>query len=258
MEMGTEEERHEQSDLSPAVHELKKLHTNLLEESKIQLVGKSDPLGVKKVLSTVVSIIPGDRRKEDGWYKVRSWQSKTDSILHQLDKQHKEELYHEVFIAGEALSRAPRDIVFLMMHQVAHQAAGLQSTQSYHSDWMTVWLNRLFLINKEALARDDIFGWGHSIDFTQLQKKGREVFDRQVALLAPENLDLYRAVSKVSSTTGKMLLWYCDCPKAPRLRTGAIPRITCDVCKGKVKYRGPDGKMDHIVWSSLKKAGYIA
>lgn len=229
------------ADLSPAIAELKKLHTTMLQWVERNLQGKVDTSGMKGAYNTVVSVIPGDRRKEEGWYKYRVWNSKTDAILHELDPRHANEMFHEVFIAGEALAKSKEDLVFLMMHQVAHQAAAQASTQSYHSEWMRIWLRRLFHINEEALPRDDVFGYGVSLDKSKLEEPARVLLQRFADGIAEENLDLFRGLSKAQVGTGKMLLWYCDCAKgAVKLRTGGLPRLTCDVCGTKVRFRDAD------------------
>lgn len=243
------------TDLSPAIKELKDLHTRLLDEVKKRLGPVADKAGLKSTYDTVVSIIPGDRRKENGVYKYRQWSSKTDAMLHAMDKEHPVEKYHEIYIVGEVLNKTPEDIVFLMMHQIAHQAAALPSTVSYHGDWMKIWLERLFGIPQAAVQRDDVLGWGASLDPDKLDAKSKALIAKHAKKLKPENLDLYRGTHKVATGTGKMYLWMCDC-KTPKVRTGGILRAKCDVCGTNYKFR--DANKVSTEFLARIPPGYVA
>lgn len=215
------------TDISPAIQELKKLHGLLIDHIG-QKIGKTQmhSAGAAAARDTVISILPGDRRKEDGWYKWRAWEKKSDEILHELDNDYKVRKYHEIFVAGEALSGTMQDIVLLMMHQVAHQAAAVQSLQSYHSEWMKIWLNRLFDIPYEAIERDEVLGW-YRIDQSKLGA-AQQLVDKLAAKLQPVKFDLFRLKLSKPSSTGKMYKWVCECK--PAVRSGGILYAKCEKC----------------------------
>lgn len=214
------------TDISPAILELKKLHNLLLD--RLEQRKDMNAQGLQGARETVISILPGERRREDGWYKWRMWEKKSDGILHELDSSHKEAKYHEIYVSGESLSGTTEEIVLLMMHQVAHQAASIQSVQSYHSEWIRVWLDRLFEIPAEAIERDEVLGW-YKIDQAKLGKAAPLVASL-ASRLAPHHFDLFRAKLKRPTYTGKMYKWTCECGK-PVVRTGGILYATCQNCQ---------------------------
>jgi hypothetical protein len=216
------------TDISPAITELKRLHEMLLNHIEASVPETQlHSRGLTQAHETVISILPGERRREDGWYKWRMWEKKSDSILHELDPQHKMVKYHEIFIAGEALSRTPEQIVLLMMHQVAHQAAAIQSTQSYHSEWIKIWLERLFKIPQEAIERDEVMGW-YLINQSKLGDAS-ELVSKLAKKIAPEKFDLFRLALSKPESTGKMYRWTCAC-RRPVIRTGGVPVLLCEKC----------------------------
>lgn len=217
-----------ETDISPAIQELKKLHGLLLDHIESNMSdGELNKGGMGPARDTVISVLPGDRRREDGQYKWRLWEKKSDEILHELDSSHKVKKYHEIFVTGESLSRPKEEIVLLMMHQVAHQAAQVQSTQSYHSEWIRIWLNRLFGVPEEAVVRDEVMGY-YAIDQTKLGDAGKLV--RSIASRLQEHkFDLFRVKLTKRESTGKMYKWTCACGR-PAVRTGGILRATCDQC----------------------------
>jgi len=216
------------TDISPAIQELKKLHNLLLDHYETQSEEQAHQKGIKQARETVISILPGERRREDGWYKWRMWQKKSDSILHELDKGYKEEKYHEIYVTGESLSRTPEEIVLLMMHQVTHQAAMIQSTQSYHSEWIKIWHARMFQMKPEAFERDEVLGW-YKVDQAKIGSDCQTLVSRLAAELEPHRFDLFRLKLNKSETTGKMYKWTCEC-KSPVLRTGGLLYATCEKC----------------------------
>jgi len=224
------------ADISPAIRELKKLHFALLDH--IEKGAPSGPLGgLEEAKNTVISVVPRDRRIEDGWYKWRMWESKTEDVLHELDPRHTPQRYHEVFISGEALSKSAEELVLLMMHQVTHQAAGVASVYTYHGDWMLAWQERLWGIPREATLREPIQGWV-KIDRSKLPDATKDFVRKMASKIDMTNIDLYRQPMRSQTTTGKMYLWHCDgCPRPVKLRTGAILYGTCDKCGQPFKFR---------------------
>lgn len=220
------------TDIAPAISELKKLHGLLLDH--ITEVENVDPKGLKSTRETVISILPGDRRREDGWYKWRVWAKKSDSILHELDKQYKEQKYHEIYVSGESLSGSMEDIVYLMMHQVCHQGAEFQSTQSYHGEWIKIWHKRLFQIDMDAWGRDEVLGW-YNLDKSKVGADAAALVSRLAAQLVPHSFDLFRIKTKKSESTGKMNKWTCGCKESPAVRTGGILVATCGKCNNEFK-----------------------
>jgi len=216
------------TDISPAIQELKKLHNLLLDHYIAKGDEQPHPQGIAQARETVISILPGERRREDGWYKWRTWQKKSDSILHELDKSYKEAKYHEIYVTGESLSRSPEDIVLLMMHQTAHQAAMIQSTQSYHSEWIKIWHARMFQMKQEAWTRDEVLGW-YNVDLSTAGQECQTLVSRLAGELEPGNFDLFRLKLKKSQGTGKMYKWTCEC-KSPIVRTGGILYAQCEKC----------------------------
>lgn len=215
------------TDISPAIQELKKLHLLLLDSIEASVPEQHINKGIKLVRETVISILPGERRREDGWYKWRMWEKRSDDIMHELDPTHKVEKYHEIFVSGEALQGSLEDIVLLMMHQVCHQASAIQSTQSYHSEWIKIWAKRLFKIPDEAWTRDEILGW-YNIDKSKLGE-AEALVSRLASKLDLSKFDLFRIKVAPAEGTGKMNKWMCGC-KHPIVRTGGILRAVCQVC----------------------------
>lgn len=216
------------TDISPAIQELKKLHGLLLDHVESNM-GESElnKGGMSTARDTVISVLPGDRRREDGQYKWRLWEKKSDEILHELDSSHKVQKYHEIFVTGESLSRGLDDIVLLMMHQVAHQAAQVQSVQSYHSEWIRIWLGRLFSIPEDAVIRDEVMGY-YAIDKTKLGP-ALPLVTKIASRLAEHKFDLFRVKLTKHESTGKMYKWTCACGR-PVVRTGGILRASCHQC----------------------------
>lgn len=219
------------TDIAPAITELKKLHNLLLDH--IETVESTDAKGMKETRETVISILPGDRRREDGWYKWRVWRKKSDSILHELDSQYKEQKYHEIYVSGESLGGTSEDIVLLMMHQVCHQGAEFQSIQSYHGEWIKIWHKRLFGIDQDAWDRDEVLGW-YNLDRTKMGSEAQALVSRLASQLTQHSFDLFRIKTHKSESSGKMYKWLCDCKK-PIVRTGGVLRATCEQCNSPFK-----------------------
>lgn len=228
------------ADISPAIREMKKLHLSLVDHVYGQggpgRASLTDTRGLDAAKNTVISIVPANRRRELGWYKYRMWERKSDGMLKQLDPSFKAGKYHEIFIAGEALVGKPSELVLLMMHQVAHQAASVSSDQSYHGEWLKHWMSRLFGIKQEAFIREDVLGWV-GIDQSKMGDEAHALVSKLAKRIKPENIDLFRDKKTPAMTTGKMYLWHCDCPRAPRIRTGGILMATCDKCMKPIKFR---------------------
>lgn len=220
------------TDISPAIQELKHLHNLLLDH--IEAVESVDHPGMKQNRETVISILPGERRREDGWYKWRMWQKKSDSILKELANEKKSERkYHEIYVSGEALSGSKESIVLLMMHQVCHQGAQIQSVQSYHSEWLKIWYQRLFGVPQDAWEkRHEVLGW-YTIDQTKLGP-AQELVSRLANELEEYKFDLFRVKLNKSESTGKMYKWLCEC-KTPVVRTGGILMAQCEKCDSPYK-----------------------
>lgn len=214
------------TDISPAIQELKKLHGLLIDH--VEKTESPNKKGIKEVRETVISILPGERRREDGWYKWRTWEKKSDSVLHELNPEHKGQKYHEIYVSGESLSGSKEEIVLLMMHQVVHQAAMIQSTQSYHSEWLKIWHSRLFGIEPDAFERDEVLGW-YKVDQSKMGNKGKSLVSRLASQLDEFKFDLFRVKLNKSESTGKMYKWTCDCKK-PVVRTGGILYAKCEKC----------------------------
>lgn len=221
------------TDISPAIQELKKLHNLLLDHYETSSGESPNPQGIKQARETVISILPGERRREDGWYKWRTWAKKSDSILHELEKSYKEEKYHEIYVTGESLSRPVEDIVLLMMHQTAHQAAMIQSTQSYHSEWIKIWHARMFQMRQEAWERDEVLGW-YKVNKSEMGATCEALVKTLASQLEPSHFDLFRVKLSKPESSGKMYKWLCDC-KTPVVRSGGILYASCEKCQGKFK-----------------------
>ena len=219
------------ADISPAIKELKRIHLALVDS--VQGRAYNNCLNAR---DTVISVVPGERRAEPGWYKWRAWESKTEEMLHELDPTHRPQRYHETFIAGEALNKPLDEIVLLMMHQVCHQYANVVSDRTYHSKWLPLYMYDLFHVEEEAISRVDNLGWVE-VDKTKVGPRARKLIDHIVKGIDPVSFDLWRTGHvKTNSSQGKMYLWKCDCG-APSMRTGGRPRLTCDLCGGKLKFR---------------------
>lgn len=233
-------------NLAPAIRELQRLHSWCLDlAAENSQEGTVDNDGLDRAKQAVIAVVPADRRKELGWYRTRKWEKKSDHIVKELDPAWKVQHLNEVFIAGEALSQSPQDIVLLMMHQVAHQAAAIESTQSYHSDWFRTWMNRLFKLPQEACARDEVLGWT-KVDPSVPAEKFWEDVNRLASQLRPERLDLYRGTPQHAVGSGKMYKWICPCGK-PVVRTGGILNATCTSCHGLFKFAKTNTAPDSFI-----------
>ncbi len=230
------------TDIAPAITELKKLHGLLLDHvAEVEAVDKA---GADVGRETVISILPGDRRREDGWYKWRVWAKKSDSILHELDKQYKESKYHEIYVSGESLSGSMESIVLLMMHQVCHQGAEIQSTQSYHGEWTKIWHKRLFDIDMDAWERDEVLGW-YRLDQAKMGDNAKALVAQLASQLTQHSFDLFRVKTNKSASSGKMYKWTCDC-KTPIVRTGGILMATCEKCDTPYKLNPKDVRLEFL------------
>lgn len=222
------------ADISPAIAELKKLHRKLVEAfaKREQMLGREvHEAGMRSAIDTVISIVPAGRRREMGWYMPPSWERKSERVLQKLDPDFVPNQYHEIYIAGEALAGDLEDIVLLMMHQVAHQAAGIRSIP-YHGRWFPAMMNRGFAVPEDAWTRDPSLGW---MTLNKDKAPGlTPLLKGYAAHLNEAAFDLFRSGDRVSrpSTTGsKMYLWHCDgCPKPVKVRTGGVLMATCDRC----------------------------
>lgn len=214
------------TDIAPAITELKTLHNLLLDH--VAEVEQVDDKGMQQTRETVISILPGDRRREDGWYKWRVWAKKSDSILHELDNHYKEQKYHEIYVSGESLGGTMEDIVLLMMHQVCHQASENQSIQSYHGEWTKIWHKRLFGIDMDAWERDEVLGW-YKLDRSKMGTEAQALVSRLARQLTQHAFDLFRIKTHKSESAGKMNKWLCEC-KSPAVRTGGVLHATCEKC----------------------------
>lgn len=229
------------ADISPAIRELKKLHLALLDVAVGEAQADEGGLevvvaGVEAARNTVISVVPGDRRRELGWYRFQKWESRTSNMLEQMDPSLHSDKYHEIFIAGEALKNKPEEIVLLMMHQIAHQASGTGSTQSYHADWLKFWMHRLFKIDNEAFKREAILGW--TVKFEDLSDESKTTVRALAHRIRAENMDLFRQSKEAVIGSGKMYLWHCEgCAKPIKVRTGGILQATCDLCQGSFKIK---------------------
>lgn len=228
------EEKHT-IDIAPAISELKRLHLALVEKARQNMDESlvSGIHGYTEAKDTVISVVPKDRRREFGWYKFKTWERKSDKLLEIVDKSFHRRQYHEIFIAGEALAGDSEDLVYLLMHQVAHQAAAVPSIRSYHGEWYKHWSQRLWGIPQEAWQRDEVMGWVN-IDKTKVPDKTKAFVKFLADSVDLGATDMYREFTPPTKT-GRMFLWACDCGR-PKVRTGGQPRYTCDTCGTKVKF----------------------
>lgn len=226
------------ADLGPAIAELKKLHHALLkycETNKQETVHRP---GLDAAYNTVISVVPAGRRREMGWYHLKMWERKSEELLHKIDSEFSPNRYHEIFIAGEALSWPLEDIVLLMMHQVAHQASSMTSDKSYHAEWLPIWMQRLFGFSRDAWSRDEVMGWTN-LDKTKA-RHAMKVVKGFADQLDETAFDLFRITPRtVHLATGRMYLWHCDgCPRPIKVRTGGVLMASCDRCGKPLLLRG--------------------
>ena len=224
-------------DIAPAISELKRLHLALVDRAATAAAGVAsgleNPYADSQARDTVISIVPKERRIELGWYKVRTWERKSEAIREELDPGFHRKKYHEIFVAGEALAGNAEDLVYLMMHQVTHQAASVPSIRAYHGEWYRHWSGRLWGIPHEAWSRVPQQGWVE-LDKKHVPERTRTFVKKLAGSIDLGNIDMFRELAPPAKS-GRMFLWVCACGK-PKIRTGGRPRYTCDLCGQKVKF----------------------
>lgn len=213
----------DKADIGPAISELRDAYQKVLVflDDYDKTHGNKGMNYASKM--PVVGIAPKGRRKEQGWFKPGSWESDIMKGFGKLAPiSANQKIHGEVFLAGEILGEDAEDIVKVLIHQAFHQVSGTESNTSYHT---AVYANAAKHYGVKATT---VEGWGFT-DLTYPQA-WRDFIAQTAASLDKNHFDVHRMPEgEVNEGIGKMLLWYCHCGR-PKMRTGAIPVMTCDIC----------------------------
>jgi hypothetical protein len=215
--------------LAPTIETLHKM----LDEAGDLWVYKRKPL---------ISLAPKYRRRELVWAKFSTmpYVKKSDEVMANINPDHTpEKIHREIFLSPEAMASPTQDIALFLLHGMSHHQADAHIL--YHGP-----PQKRFLLKagfpKEAIVSDKSYGWIPKMGDVPEDSPARDLLDGMVAQVAYGDFDIYKKPWEPMQGSGKMLLWYCSCPRPPKVRTGNPRlRVVCETCGEKVLLQDPKG-----------------